>query len=477
MGKYNVTIGLEMHCEVSKTNSKVFSSAKNEYSDLANSNIRPIDMGFPGTLPVLNKECVRMSLMMSEVLHCRQPEYVYFERKNYYYPDMPKNFQITQNPPEDCVGMNGYLDIIRDDNTTFRVGIDNIHLEEDAASMDHLYDTSTIDYNRAGVPLLELVTEPCIKSADDAVSFLEYMRTIYQYCNISEADTKKGQIRCDVNISISDNEELGTKVEIKNVNSFGGVHDAIVYEIKRQSELKDAGRYDEVEQETRRWDEESGTTIRMRSKVDAIDYKYFVEPNIPRYKVSKEWLEEIRKSIPELPYERKDKYITKYGLSDYDATILVKDKNISDYFEKCLEIGIDAKIACNWVTVNIVGYLNKNEMDIRDFYLTPEMLKFIIDNMNNGTISSKQAKEVFFKVLEEEKEPKNFISKENAQISDASELESIILEILKNNENQVNEYKNGKTNLFDYFVGQVMKNTRGKANPVITKELLHKKLD
>ena len=477
MGKYNVTIGLEMHCEVSKTNSKVFSSARNEYSDLANSNIRPIDMGFPGTLPVLNKECVRMSLMMSEVLHCRQPEYVYFERKNYYYPDMPKNFQITQNPPEDCVGMNGYLDIIRDDNTTFRVGIDNIHLEEDAASMNHLYDTSTIDYNRAGVPLLELVTEPCIKSADDAVSFLEYMRTIYQYCNISEADTKKGQIRCDVNISISDSEELGTKVEIKNVNSFGGVHDAIVYEIKRQSELKDAGRYDEVEQETRRWDEESGTTIRMRSKVDAIDYKYFVEPNIPRYKVSKEWLEEIRKSIPELPYERKDKYITKYGLSDYDATILVKDKNISDYFEKCLELGIDAKIACNWVTVNIVGYLNKNEMDIRDFYLTPEMLKFIIDNMNNGTISSKQAKEVFFKVLEEEKEPKSFISKENAQISDASELESIIEEILKNNENQVNEYKNGKTNLFDYFVGQVMKNTRGKANPVITKELLHKKLD
>lgn len=477
MGKYNVTIGLEMHCEVSKTNSKVFSSARNEYSDLANSNIRPIDMGFPGTLPVLNKECVRMSLMMSEVLHCRQPEYVYFERKNYYYPDMPKNFQITQNPPEDCVGMNGYLDIIRDDNTTFRVGIDNIHLEEDAASMDHLYDTSTIDYNRAGVPLLELVTKPCIKSADDVVSFLEYMRTIYQYCNISEADTKKGQIRCDVNISISDSEELGTKVEIKNVNSFGGVHDAIVYEIKRQSELKDSGRYDEVEQETRRWDEESGTTIRMRSKVDAIDYKYFVEPNIPRYKVSKEWLEEIRKSIPELPYERKDKYITKYGLSDYDATILVKDKNISDYFENCLELGIDAKIACNWVDVNIVGYLNKNEMDIRDFYLTPEMLKFIIDNMNNGTISSKQAKEVFFKVLEEEKEPKSFISKENAQISDVSELESIIEEILRNNENQVNEYKNGKTNLFDYFVGQVMKNTRGKANPVITKELLHKKLD
>ena len=288
MSKYYVTIGLEMHCEISETKSKVFSSAKNGYSEMPNTNIRPIDMGFPGTLPVLNKEAVRMSLMMSEILNCRQPEYMYFERKNYYYPDMPKNFQITQNPPEDCAGMNGYIDIIRPDGTSFRVGIDNIHLEEDAASMNHLYDTSTIDYNRAGVPLLELVTEPCLHSADDAVYFLEYVRAIYQYCGISEADSKKGQIRCDVNVSISDDEKtLGTKVEVKNVNSFGGVHDAIVYEIERQSELKDAGRYDEVEQETRRYDEESGTTKHMRSKVDAIDYKYFVEPNIPKFKISK----------------------------------------------------------------------------------------------------------------------------------------------------------------------------------------------
>ena len=235
MGKYNVTIGLEMHCEVSETKSKVFSSARNEYTDVPNSNIRPLDMGFPGTLPVLNKEAVRMSLMMSEILNCRQPEYMYFERKNYYYPDMPKNYQITQNPPEDCVGMDGYIDIEREDNSTFRVGINNIHLEEDAASMDHLYDVSLIDYNRAGVPLLELVTEPCLHSAEDAVTFLEYIRSIYQYCGISEADSKKGQIRCDVNISISEDDTLGTKVEIKNVNSFSAVHDSIVYEIKRQS--------------------------------------------------------------------------------------------------------------------------------------------------------------------------------------------------------------------------------------------------
>ena len=298
MSKYKVTIGLEMHCEVSETNSKVFSSSKNEYTDIPNSNVRPYDMGFPGVLPVLNKEAVRMSLMMSEILNCRQPEYMYFERKNYYYPDMPKNYQITQNPPEDCVGMGGYIDIIREDGSSFRVDIDNIHLEEDAARMTHLYDTSIIDYNRAAVPLLELVTGPCLHSADDAVSFLEYIRAIYQYCGISEADSKKGQIRCDVNVSISDDDTLGTKVEMKNVNSFSGVHDAIEYEIRRQTELKDAGRYDEVEQETRRWDEESGTTIRMRSKVDAIDYKYFVDPNIPKFKITKEGLEEIRNIIP-----------------------------------------------------------------------------------------------------------------------------------------------------------------------------------
>ena len=242
MANYIAKIGLEMHCEVSKTNSKVFSSAKNEYNETPNCNIAPLDMGFPGTLPVLNKEAVRLSLMASMILHCKQPEYMYFERKNYYYPDMPKNYQITQNPPEDCVGMNGYIDVEREDSSTFRVGIDNIHLEEDAASLDHYYDTSCIDYNRAGVPLLELVTNPDMHSAEEAVLFLEQMRSIYQYANISDADTKKGQIRCDVNVSImdanldeTDPDNWGTKIEIKNVNSFGGVRDAINYEIERQT--------------------------------------------------------------------------------------------------------------------------------------------------------------------------------------------------------------------------------------------------
>lgn len=477
MGKYNVTIGLEMHCEVSETNSKVFSSAKNSYTEEPNTNIRPLDMGFPGTLPVVNKEAVKMSLMMSEILNCRQPDFLYFCRKNYYYPDMPKNYQITQNPPEDCVGVGGYIDIEREDGSTFRVEIDNIHLEEDSARMTHLYDTSIIDYNRAGVPLLELVTKPCIHSAEDAVTFLEYIRAIYQYCGISEADSKKGQIRCDVNISISEADTLGTKVEVKNVNSFSGVYNTLLYEIKRQSELKDADRYDEVNQETRRWDEESGTTIRMRSKVDAEDYKYFVEPNIPKYKITKEWLEEIRAGIPELPYERKKKYKENYGLSEKEAHTLVKEIGIATYFEKCIALDIEPKMAANWITGNVLGYLNKYELEIKEFYLTPERLQTILNHMKKGDISSKQAKELFFLVLERKEEPDTIMKEEGMeQISDDSALRSVITEVLDENASQIEAYKNGKTNMFDYFVGQVMKKTRGQANPVKGKEILTEEL-
>lgn len=473
--KYKVVVGLEMHCEL-KSNSKVFSSAENSYNELANANVRPVDMAFPGTLPVVNKECVRKALLMSMVLNCKQPEYMYFDRKNYYYPDLPKGFQITQM--HDPVGVDGNITIECDDYEK-NVLIHDIHLEEDAASLDHYYDTSLIDYNRAGVPLLELVTEPCLSSAEEAVAFLETMRRIYQYCGVSEADTKKGQIRCDVNVSIMDPDatELGTKVEIKNINSFGNVYDAIIYEVKRQSELKDAGRYDEVVQETRRFDEETGTTIHMRSKVDAIDYKYFVEPNIPKYKIDKKWLDEIRKDIPMLPRERKNKYINEYGLSEYDANIIIKEKEYADYFEKCISLGMDKKQAANWLIVQIIAYLNKYEITLQDFYLTPEYLNQIISELDKGTISSKQAKEIFFKSLEENKEPKNFISKDNNQISDINTLNNIIDNIISNNINQVNAYKSGKTNLFDYFVGQVMKETKGKANPTITKEILKDKLD
>lgn len=475
MSKYKAVIGLEMHCEM-KSNTKVFSSAKNSYSDIANINVNPVDMAFPGILPVLNKECVRKAIMAALILNCKVPEYMYFDRKNYYYPDLPKGYQITQL--HDPVGVNGSIKI--DCNgVTKEIKIHDIHLEEDAASMEHFSDVSLINYNRAGVPLLELVTEPCIESPEEAFAFLEEMRRIYQYADISEADTKKGQIRCDVNVSIMDKDsnELGTKVEVKNVNSFGNVYETIKYEIERQSKLKDEGRYDEVVQETRRFDEETGTTIRMRTKADAIDYKYFVEPNIPKFKIDSNLVEEIKKCIPVLPNERKIKYINEYGLSEYDANIIIKNKEYADYFEECVSLGMDKKIVANYLIVQIIAYLNKEAISLNEFYLKPNLLNQIISELEKGNISSKQAKDIFNKALEEEKEPKNFISKDNAQISDSNELTIIIDNILKNNTSQVEAYKGGKTNLFDYFVGQVMKETRGKANPSLTKEILKDKLD
>ena len=472
MNKYKVSIGLEMHCEF-KSKSKVFSNALNEYSEIPNINVNAIDMAFPGILPTINKECVRKSILMAMILNCQIPKYLYFDRKNYYYPDLPKGYQITQmNNP---IGINGNL-IIECNGEEKNVLIHDIHLEEDTASLDHYSDATLINYNRAGVPLLELVTEPCLSSADEAVAFLEEVRRIYQYADISDADIKKGQIRCDVNVSISDNDKLGTRVEVKNVNSIANVYETINYEIKRQSELKDLGRYDEVLQETRRFDEETGTTIRMRSKEDAIDYKYCVEPNIPKFKITEEWKDEIKKNIPMLPRERKHMYINEYNLSEYDANIIIKNKDYAEYYEECVNLGMDKKQVANWLIVQIIAYLKQEDITLKDFYLKPNLLKQILSELEKGNISSKQAKEIFNKSLENKKEPKEFI-KDNTQISDKEELVTIIENILNNNLKQIEDYKNGKTNLFDYFVGQVMKETRGKANPVMTKEILKDKLN
>ncbi len=475
MKKQIAVIGLEMHCELI-SNSKVFSSAKNEYNETPNSNIVPLDLALPGTLPVVNKKCVGDALKMSMILNCKMPEYMYFDRKNYYYPDLPKGYQITQMT--EPVGIDGEIEIEVDEKL-IPVKIHDIHLEEDTANLDHYFDTTTIDYNRAGVPLLELVTEPAFHSASEAVAFIEHIINIYRYTGISDADTKRGQVRCDVNVSIMDEDatEFGTKVEVKGVNSISGVFDTINYEIKRQTELKSQGKYNEVEQETRRWDEEKQITIRMRSKVDAIDYKYFVEPNIPKFKIDANWIEDLKKSIPRLHLERKYDYINNYGLSNYDAGVLVKDINIANYFEECLELNIDAKMAANWITTQILGYINKAEISINDLFFTPKRLADLINLINKGTISSKHYKDIFMKVIENKKEVMEFVSKDNAQISDSEELTKIIDSIIGNNPDNVEAYKNGKTNLFDFFVGQVMKETKGKANPVLTKEILNKKLN
>ena len=468
-----LVVGLEMHAEM-KSTTKVFSPSSNVYNKMANVNINEIDLAFPGFMPSLNEECVKKAVEMALILKCDVAKYMIFDRKNYYYPDLPKGYQITQNTRP--VGINGNLEVSLN-GTKFNVEILDIHLEEDAAALDHLQTFSLIDYNRAGVPLLETVTAPCMHSADEAIAFLETMCRIYKYTGISEADTKKGQIRCDVNVNLMDDNGnyITPKVEIKNVNSLANVKLAILYEEKRQLEALQNN--EPLYQETRRFDESTGTTIHMRSKADAIDYKYFVEPNIPPYEITDEFVENIRKTIPVLADARKDNYMSNLGLDEYNANILIKDINIANYFEKCVEVGIKPIEAANYINGIITSYINEKDININDFYLKPEFLKQINDAKENGFLSSKQVKEVFYKSLEEEKEPKNFISKEDAQVSDEDLIESIIDKILSSHEKEILEYKNGRTNIFDFFVGQVMKETRGKANPIITKELLHKKLD
>ncbi len=468
-----LVIGLEMHAEM-KSTTKVFSPSSNVYNKMANVNINEIDLAFPGFMPSLNEECVKKAVEMALILKCDVAKYMIFDRKNYYYPDLPKGYQITQNTRP--VGINGNLEVSLN-GSKFNVEILDIHLEEDAAALDHLPTFSLIDYNRAGVPLLETVTAPCIHSADEAIAFLETMCRIYKYTGISEADTKKGQIRCDVNVNLMDDNGnyITPKVEIKNVNSLANVKLAILYEEKRQ--LESLKNNEPLYQETRRFDESSGTTIHMRSKADAIDYKYFVEPNIPPYEITDDFIENIRKTIPVLADIRKDNYMNNLGLDEYNANILIKDINIANYFEKCVEVGIKPIIAANYINGIITSYINEKDININDFYLKSEYLKQINDAKESGILSSKGVKEVFYKSLEEEKEPKNFISKEDAQVSDENLIESIIDRILSSHEKEILEYKNGRTNIFDFFVGQVMKETRGKANPIITKDLLHKKLD
>lgn len=468
---YKVTIGLEVHCEL-QSNSKVFSPAVNGYSEAPNSLVAYQDLGFPGILPIANKEAVKRALKVSMALNCKTPDEIIFDRKNYYYPDLPKGYQITQMTKP--VGIDGYLDI--DVNGEIkRIDIHDIHLEEDTASLDHYDSYSLIDYNRAGIPLIETVTEPCMHSKEEALTFLETLRSLIVYCGVSEARSDKGQMRCDVNVSLSKTEELGSKVEIKNINSFYNVGRAIDFEIQRQTEILNAGGV--VEQETRRLDDETGETFHMRSKVDAVDYKYFIEPNIAPTDLTDEFLEEIRKTIPMLQLQRVQKYMEEYELSKYDSEVLVKVKENSDFFQECVDLGADPKKTCNWVTGMLMGYLNETELKIEDVPVKPVMIKELIDLIDNKTISSKQAKEVFSDMIESGKMPADIIKEKcMMQITDDSAIKDVIMEVLKENDAQAREYNPEKTRMIDFFVGQVMKKTRGKANPAKTMEMLREEL-
>ena len=470
---YRVVIGLEVHCEL-KSNSKNFSGSKNSYSTIPNSNVSVVDLGMPGILPVVNKQAVKNSIKMALAMNCDVPEYLTFERKNYFYPDLPKGYQITQfkNP----IGTNGYI-MINVNGEDKKILIHDTHLEEDTASLDHYNAYSLIDYNRCGVPLLETVTEPCINSADEAIAFLETLRSIFLYTDTSYARSDRGQIRCDVNVSLmrDGDTELGTRVEMKNINSFSSVREAIISEVERQTNVLNNG--GTILQETRRYDEATKMTYTMRSKEDAIDYRYFTDPNLPPIKISCEWVDEIRSEIPRLQYERSLVYINDYGISRKDAYTIVREMEISDYYEECIKLGGDPVVVCNWLTGSLIGNMNKMGITFNDITFTPSMLVELIKLINDGKISGKQGKEVLEKALDTGKSPSQLVSEMGlSQIVDENEIRNIVLEVLGENSNLVDDYKAGKR-VFDFIIGQIMKKTRGRANPVITSRILKEELD
>ena len=470
---YKTVIGLEVHCEL-KSNSKNFSRSRNSYSEIPNSNVSVVDLGMPGILPVVNKEAVKNSIKMALAFNCKIPEYLSFERKNYFYPDLPKGYQITQF--KHPIGTDGYV-MINVNGEDKKVLIHDTHLEEDTASLDHYSNFSLLDYNRCGVPLLETVTEPCLNSTEEAISFLENLRSMFLYCDTSYARSDRGQIRCDVNVSLMEenSDKLGTKVEMKNINSFSSVAKAIECEVRRQTEILSSG--GKVLQETRRYDEEKDMTFLMRSKEDAIDYKYFTDPNLPPIKLDNKWIKEIKKDIPVLPFERSHKYINEYGLNRKDTNTIVREKEISDYYEECIRLGGDPVIVSNWLTGELLGNINKFSIEFSNLKFTSQMMVDLINLINEGKINGKQAKTVLEKCIEEEKDPLSIVKELGiTQITDENEIRDIVLEVLNENSNLVEDYKNGKK-VFDFIIGQIMKKTRGRANPVITSKILKEELD
>lgn len=471
---YKVVIGLEVHCEIN-TISKNFSSSPNEFTLTPNIHVSPTDLGLPGILPVVNEEACKKALKTAMALNCTNPDEVIFDRKNYFYPDLPKGYQITQVTKP--MGRNGYLDIKVGDKEK-RVYIHQLHLEEDTASLDHYENYSLIDYNRSGIPLMEIVTEPCLNSAEEAVTFLEDLRDVFLFCEVSEARTNKGQMRCDVNISLMEegSDTLGTKVEMKNINAFNSVSAAINYEIKRQSELLDKG--EKIVQETRRIDED-GKTYSMREKVDAVDYKYYIEPNLPPVKLTESYLQAIRDTVPMLKLDRLKHYMNDYHLSEYDATVLSKNKDIADYFEEIISLGSDIELTVNFVTTSVLSSLKKLEITLKEFPITASMLSGLIDYVKDGKISLDHGKKILYQALEKNKNPLDIIKESHLeQINDEPTLLKYIEEALNENKTQLDQYiYEGKDYVVNYFIGKIMQKTNRQANPNITLTLLKQELE
>lgn len=474
--KYDLVVGLEIHAELS-TNSKIYCSCKNEFGLEVNSVCCPICTGMPGTLPTLNKKVVEYAVKMGLATNCKINQISKQDRKNYFYPDLPKAYQISQSDIPLCE--NGYLDILLENGKTKRIGITRIHIEEDAGKLlkTDKFDGTLIDFNRCGVPLIEIVSQPDITSVEEAKAYLETIKSYLIYLNISDAKMQEGSIRCDVNVSVKPKSEknLGTRCEMKNVNTFSGAIKAIAYEYERQVNILQSGGV--IKQETRKWDEKLSRTIAIRSKENAQDYRYFPEPDLKNIFVDDNTIQKISNKIPEMPNHKAIRYINNFNLPQTDAKLIANNLQRATLFEKTHELNkdIDAKIIANWILTTISEQVNKTSKNYLEI-ITPENLNKIISYIQSECISTSAGKEIFKQMVSNNSKSVDQLIKDLGleQISNADELEDIVIKVLKENEKSINDYKNGKTNAFGYLVGQCMKATKGKGNPSIIKDKIKK---
>lgn len=475
MSQYETVIGLEVHVELS-TKSKIFCGCSTEFGAPPNTHTCPVCLGHPGVLPVLNREAVNYAMKAAMALNCKIADRSKFDRKNYFYPDLPKAYQISQY--DQPIGEKGWIEIEMDGKTK-RIGITRVHLEEDAGKLNHMAngDGSLVDFNRVGVPLIEIVSEPDLRSPQEARAYLEKLKTIIQYTGVSDVKMEEGSLRCDANISLRPvgQKEFGTKTELKNLNSFRNVERALTYEQERQRELLEEG--EPVVQQTLRWLEDQGRTKIMRSKEEAHDYRYFPDPDLVVLQIDQAWKEEIRSSLPELPDQRKLRYKEEYGLSDYDANILISSKAISDFFDQTVAEKVDPKAAANWIISELLGYLNQEGIEIEETQITPKSLAGMLKLLAKGTISSKIAKKVFKEILLSGKDPEQIVKEKGwIQITDENQLRVEVKKVIEENPKSVQDFKNGKDRALGFLVGQVMKATRGKANPQLVNQLLREEI-
>jgi aspartyl-tRNA(Asn)/glutamyl-tRNA(Gln) amidotransferase subunit B len=471
--EFETVIGLEVHVEL-KTDSKIFSASPNHFGAEPNTNTSVIDLGYPGVLPVLNKKAVEFGMKAAMALNCQVATHTKFDRKNYFYPDNPKAYQISQF--DKPIGEHGWIEI-EVNGYTKRIGITRIHLEEDAGKLSHGSGYSLVDYNRQGTPLVEIVSEPDIRTPDEAYAYLEKLKSIIQYTGVSDCKMEEGSLRCDANISIRPvgQEEFGTKTELKNLNSFNFVRKGLEFEEKRQREVVSNG--GKIDQETRRFDEATGATLLMRVKEGSDDYRYFPEPDLLDIFIDEEWKARIAAEIPELPDQRQKRYVEELGLPVYDAKVLTVTKEMADFFEGTVAAGAEAKLASNWIMGDVSAYLNAEGKELHQIALTPEGLASMIKLIENGTISSKIAKTVFKELIENGGDAEKIVKEKGlVQISDEGTLLKIISEVLDANPQSVEDFKNGKNKAVGFLVGQLMKATKGQANPQVVNQLLNQEL-